>query len=235
MNENFPKITELRKQNHMYAQQLELCTQQAEERENLYLEIRRNCHDLRKHLSGLLGMIQTRQIKEAEKYILQLLDDGIGEQPKEISHSGNIIVDSLINHVHALAQKDNIQFNVNIFIPASLPFESRHLAIILGNLIENALEACRDVPDNKGIIYLNISYLKGMLQLTIKNNYQSKRKKDVLGRYLTTKNNTTYHGLGLLSINHAVANYQGQVDIIDSNNEFQVTVVMYAPYSESNR
>ena len=224
---------ELREQNRLYAQQLELCSQQAEEREHLYLEIRRIRHDLKNHLSGLLGMVQTGQISETEKYILQMLNVGVEYHPKEVSRSGNIVIDSLINHAYATAQKDNIQFNVNVLVPASLPFESGHLAIVLGNLLENALEACRDVPDGKRLISLDISYSKDVFQLCIKNNYQTKRKKDNIGRYLTTKTDTVYHGLGLSSINHAITNYHGLMDITDSDNVFQVIVVMYGCYSEN--
>lgn len=223
---------ELREQNRLYAQQLELCTQQAEERERLYLEIRRIRHDLKNHLSGLLGMVQTGQNSEAEKYIMQMLDVGAGDRSEKVSRSGNIVVDSVINHAYAAAQKDNIRFNVNVLIPSSLPFESGHLAIVLGNLLENALEACRDIPDGKGFICLDISYAKDIFQLCIKNNYQSKRKKDNIGHYITTKVDNTYHGLGLSSINHAVINYHGQMDITDNGNIFQVIVVMYGSYSE---
>jgi sensor histidine kinase YesM len=172
-------------------------------------------------------MIQAGQISEAKKYIMQMLDAGAGDRPEEISHSGNIVVDSLINNAYAAAQKDNIEFNVNILVPASLPFESGHLAIILGNLVENALEACRDILDGKGFICLDISYAKDIFQLCIKNNYQTKRKKDNIGRFLTTKGDTIYHGLGLSSINHAVENYHGQMYITDKDNIFQVIVVMY--------
>jgi sensor histidine kinase YesM len=224
---------ELREQNRLYAQQLELCSQQAEERETLYLEIRRIRHDLKKHLSGLLGMVQTGQINDAEKYIMQLLDVGVGARPGEVSHSGNIIVDSLINNAYALAQKDNIHFNINVLVPATIPFENGHLAVILGNLMENALEACKELPAEQRFISLDISYAKEVFQISIKNSYQKKRKKDIFGRYLTTKDDTIYHGLGLSSINHAIANYQGQMEIVDENNEFQVTVVMYGSSSES--
>ena len=225
----------MREQNRLYAQQLELCSQQAEERESLYLEIRRIRHDLKNHLSGLLGMVQTGQTREAEKYIMQMLDVGAGDRPEEVSRSGNIVVDSIINHAYTVAQKDNIQFNVNVLVPAALPFESGHLAIVLGNLLENALEACRDIPDGKGFICLDISYAKGIFQLCIKNNYQVKRKKDNIGHYLTTKDDTIYHGLGLSSINHAVVNYHGQMEITDNDNVFQVIVVMYGSYSENAR
>ena len=224
---------ELREQNRLYAQQLELCTQQAEERENLYLEIRRIRHDLKKHLSVLLEMVRIGQTNETEKYITLLIDDGVGDRPEEVSRSGNIIVDSLINNTYTLAQKYNIDFNINVLVPAILPFESGHLAIILGNLMENALEACQEIKEGKRFINLDISYVKEVFQLSIKNNYQKKRKKNNIGNYITTKNDTIYHGLGLSSINHAVANYQGQVEIIDRNNEFQVIVIMYGLYSES--
>lgn len=130
---------ELRELNRLYEQQLELCSQQAEEREKSYLEIQRIRHDLNKHFSGLLGMIQERQMKEAEDYITGILDDGIVTRPEEVSHSGNIIVDSIINHEYALAQKDGIEFSISILLPDSLPFHNGHLSIILGNLLENAI------------------------------------------------------------------------------------------------
>ena len=226
---------ELREQNRLYVQQLELCSKQAEERDRLYLEIRRIRHDLKNHLSGLLGMLQKRQISEAEKYLTQMLDAGIGEQPKEVCLSGNIVVDSLINHAYASAQKDNIHFNINILIPASLPFESGHLAIILGNLLDNALEACREIQKEKKFIYLDISYTKEVFQLIIKNNYQEKRKTNSTGHYFTTKSDTIHHGLGLSSIQHAIENYHGQMEITDKANEFQVIVIMYGLQSEDRK
>lgn len=224
---------ELREQNRLYAQQLEFCSQQAEEHESLCLEIRRIRHDLKNHLSGLLGMVQSGQLNEAEKYIMQMLDVSTVDRPEEVSRTGNIVVDSLINHAYAMAQKDNIQFNINVLVPASLPFKSGHLVIVLGNLLENALEACRVIPKGKGFIYLDISYTKGIFQLCIKNNYLAKRKKDNIGHYLTTKADTIYHGLGLSSINHAIANYHGQMEITDNDNVFQVIVVMYGSYPEN--
>lgn len=225
---------ELREQNRLYMQQLELCSQQAEEREKLYLEIRKVRHDLKNHLSGLLGMLQSEQTNEAEKYIKEMLDVGAEKYSAEISNSGNIIIDSLINHAYTTAQKYNIQFNVNVLVPASLPFENGHIAIILGNLLENALEACRDIPDEKGFIYLDISYAKDIFQLCIKNNYQSKRKKNSIGHYITTKSDSIYHGLGLSSINHAIVNYHGQMDITDNDHIFQVVIVMYGSYLDAH-
>lgn len=95
------------------------------------------------------------------------------------------------------------------------------------------MEVCRNIPDGKRFIILELSYAKDILQLCIKNNYQAKRKKDIIGHYITTKDDNVYHGLGLSSINHAIENYHGQMDITDNNNIFQVIIVMYGTYSEN--
>ena len=105
------------------------------------------------------------------------LDDGIGTGADEISHTGNIVVDSLVNHKYALAQKDGIQFEARVFIPSVLPFQSGHLAIIFGNLLENALEACRKLPQEQRYIILEATYIKEMLQICIKNSSSEKLKK----------------------------------------------------------
>lgn len=222
----------VREQNRLYGQQLELCSRQAEERESLYLEIRRLRHDMKNYLSGLLGAVQKGETKEAELLIQGMLHDGISNRTSEVSRSGNIVVDSLVNHKYALAVKDGIKFEANVFIPASLPFRSGHLAVILGNLLENALEACREVPEGQRYISLDISYVKEMLQICIRNSYHGTPRKDSSGRYLTTKKDILHHGIGLSSVEQAVSCYHGELAAEETGTEFRVSVVMYAAGGE---
>lgn len=222
----------IREQNRLYGQQLELCSRQAEERESLYLEIRRIRHDMKNYLSCLLGAVQTGEKKEAEMLIQGMLNDGIGNRTSEVSHSGNIVVASLVNYKHALAEKEGIMFEANVFIPVSLPFQSGHLAVILGNLLDNALEACQRVPEGQRYINLDISYVKEMLQICIRNSYHATHKKDSSGRYLTTKKDTLHHGIGLSSVEQAVSCYYGEMTAEETGNEFRVSVVMYGSDGE---
>lgn len=201
---------------------------QAAEREGYYLELRRMRHDMKNHLSGILGMVNAGQTKEAGDYIQKMLDDGIGTDADEISHTGNIVVDSLVNHKYALAQKDGIQFEARVFIPSVLPFQSGHLAIIFGNLLENALEACRKLPQEQRYIILEATYIKEMLQICIKNGSPGKLKKDSSGRYLTTKKDTGCHGIGLASVEQALADYDGELFTQYENGEFQASAVLYS-------
>ena len=156
------------------------------------------------------------------------LDDGIGTDADEISHTGNIVVDSLVNHKYALAQKDGIQFEARVFIPSVLPFQSGHLAIIFGNLLENALEACRKLPQEQRYIILEATYIKEMLQICIKNSSPEKLKKDNSGRYLTTKEDNGWHGIGLASVEQALADYNGELFTKYEHGEFRASAVLYS-------
>lgn len=221
------QAAELQSRNWLYEQQLDLCSHQAEERELYYLELRRMRHDMKNHLSGILGMVNAGQTKEAGDYIQNMLDDGIGNKVDEISHTGNIVVDSLVNHKYALAQKDGIRFEARVFIPSVLPFQSRHLAIIFGNLLENALEACRKLPQEQRYIILEATYIKEMLQICIKNSSPENLKKDNSGKFFTTKEDTGWHGIGLASVEQALADYDGELFTQHEDGEFRASVVLY--------
>ncbi len=219
---------ELQSQNLLYKQQLDLCSRQAEEREAIYQQMRQVRHDMKNHLSSLSGMLHQGAVEEACSYLQDMLEIGIGDQSKEISHSGNLVVDSLVNYKYALAEKEGIRFEANVLIPSALPFRNDHLTIILGNLLENALEACRKVKDRQSYILLEITYVKGMLHISLRNSCLAVHKKSREGRYLTTKKDAACHGIGLASVKQAVSDYHGEMVTTDTGEEFQVTVVMYA-------
>ena len=178
---------ELKSENRLYCKQLELCSAQASDQENFYSEIRRTRHDMKNHLTGLFEMIKQGHNEEACEYIERLLKDGINVDAEEISRSGNIIIDSLINHKYKIAKSNGIDFDATVFVPAKLEFRSDHLVVILGNLLENALEACYKVEPGKRYIKVEVSYEKGILRICIKNSCISEKRRGSDGAYFTTK------------------------------------------------
>ena len=156
-----------------------------------------------------------------------MLDDGIGNETGEISRTGNIVVDSLVNHKYAIALKSGIRFEARVFIPSALPFKGGHLAIILGNLLENALEACQKLPQEQRYIILEASYIKEILQICIRNSSSEKERRDGNGRYLTTKEDTSCHGIGLASVEQALACYDGELLLEHECGEFMASAVLY--------
>ena len=225
---------ELKSLNKLYGQQLELCSRQAAEQEQLYMEIKRTRHDMKSHLASLLGMVESGEKDEAVNYIQQLLADGLGRSSEEISKSGNIVIDSLVNYKYSIAKKEGIAFEASTFVPSVLPFKSEHLVIILGNLLENAFDACMKVQPKGRFIRLDMNYEKNMLKISIKNSCIYENRRDRYGRFFSTKHDAEHHGIGLASIKQAVSGYDGDVIIDDKGNQFGVDVIMYGKEESEN-
>ena len=92
----------------------------------------------------------------------------------------------------------------------------------------NTLEACRKLPQEQRYIVLEATYIKEMLQICIKNGSPEKLKKDSSGRYLTTKKDTGCHGIGLASVEQALADYDGELFTQYENGEFRASAVLYS-------
>lgn len=225
-SERIYRNIDLLEQNRLYEQQINLYYHQTTRTQDLYQKIQQSRHDMKYHLFVLLDMIRSNQ-EDAKNYVQQLLNDTVDDRIGGTIHSGNIIIDALMNHYDNLTQKENIRFDTSVFIPATLPFHDRHLIVILGNLLENALEACRQVELGQRYICLEITYEKKMLLISLRNSCLPVHRKDKTNRFRTTKSDTLHHGLGLSSIKQTVAYYQGEVIIKNIGAEFQAIVVLY--------
>ncbi|MCH5248346.1 MAG: sensor histidine kinase [Lachnospiraceae bacterium] len=218
---------EAQEKNLLYEQELDLLNRQAQERTEYDTEMRKLRHDMKNHMSSLLGMLQVNDTRQAEEYVRGILQESLNRRTNDVSCTGNIIVDNLVNHKCGIAKAEGITFVANVFLPAELPFRGGHLTIVLGNLLDNALEACREIEEGNRYITLDASYEKEVLMLVVINPYRGERKKDRAGKYITTKKDCRSHGLGLSSVEQAVEAYHGQVDAESRNGVFKVSVVMY--------
>ena len=218
---------EAQEKNLLYEQELDLLNRHAKEQEAYDAEMRRLRHDMKNHMSSLLGMLQGDDTKQAEEYVRGMLQGTSECRAEDASRTGNAIVDSLVNHKCGIARAEGIAFEASVFLPAELPFLGGHLTIVFGNLLDNALEACREVEEGKRYVTLDASYKKEVLMISVTNPYRGERRKDHAGKYVTTKKDRRSHGLGLSSVEQAVEAYRGQVDSDGHGGVFRVSVVMY--------
>jgi sensor histidine kinase regulating citrate/malate metabolism len=218
---------EMRKQNIVFGQQLELCAKQAVEREQVIHATREMRHNIKHRLIVLEEMIKQGRQDESIQYIDKMLESN-KEYHYEVSRSGNIVVDSLINNNNSIAKKEGIDFQARVFVPVELPFESEDLCIILGNALENAVEATRKVTTGEKYIEVVAVYLKETLSIAIKNSYKGKVVRDPDGRLKTTKEDKVNHGIGVMSIERAANKYNGEMAVEDNNEVFILKILLYA-------
>lgn len=137
------------------------------------------------------------------------------------------MIDSIVDYWQRTAKSEGIEFYSDLNIPMELPFKGADLSLILGNLLENAVEAAPKAEKRK-YIRLFIKYDKNNLLITVENSYKGKLIKKRGQELATTKSDVENHGIGLPSVKRTVARYHGSVFIDDKIQErFLIRVILY--------
>ncbi len=218
----------LRQITSIYERQLELCEHYQQEREISTLQLRDVKHNMRNNLVTILAYAERKEYNKIIHFINEIMEEG-GMKVSDIANSGNMVIDSLIGYWYVAAQKVGIDFSVNIRIPMEMPFKGADICLILGNLLENAVEAARK-GEGERYIKLHMKYDKNNLLLFVMNNYKTQLIKTKDNRLKSTKAEKG-HGVGLLSVYRAATKYQGTVVIEDSvPGRFLIRVILYGEH-----
>lgn len=216
----------LRRMTSVYEQQLELCERHQQERELSTLQLRDARHNMKNNLVSILAYAENGDYEKIIGFVNEIMAEG-GMTITTVSNSGNIVIDSLIGYWYVTAQKMGIDFSIDICIPMIMPFKGADISLILGNLLENAVEAAQKA-EKKKYIKVRMKYDKNNLLLFVTNSYKGKLIKTKDQRLKSTKPDTRNHGVGLSSIYRTAAKYHGAVMIDDSVPErFGIRILLY--------
>lgn len=182
-------------------------------------QLRGQRHDFNHHIGCIYGLMDTEKYQEAQKYIEQLLINT--EELNALVNTNNPYVTAILNHKLSLVREMGINLEVDVDIPLKLQIKPVYLSILLGNAIDNAIEACEKVDGYRFIsihIYEKLSYLI----INIKNSKAESHSKLVR----TTKGDKENHGFGLKNIDHVVKKYHGKMEIFEVNEEFTLSIFL---------
>ena len=189
------------------AYQNKLLAQQIAEVENLYRAMRGWRHDYHNHLQTLKAKLDMGQGEGARAYLDRLEEDLDGI--RALAETGNVSVDAILNAKLSLVLKKEIELNFKAQVPQALTVSDIDLCVILGNLIDNAVESCERVEEDRRFLRLYIGVLKKQLYLSITNaTAETVRKIDAA--YISAKRGN--HGHGLKRIDRVVEKYGGYVN-----------------------
>ena len=181
-------------------------------------------HDIKLHLATLNECAVKGNADEMKAYIKMLIGDI--EKNEVYSDTGNLAFDSIINYKLKNASNDGIRLNLEVFIPVALNFEIIDIVAILGNVLDNALEAIEKVEEKW--ITLNIQYEKGTLLIKSENPYNGVIKyKDEDKSEICSLKQGDSHGYGLKNIRKAVEKYNGDFHISIEDNVFSVSILLF--------
>ncbi len=173
-------------------------------------------HDFKHTIATLDDMSVKGDLQAIRDYINQY--KSLQPERETMSFCKNVPVNAIINHYAHLAENTEIAIDLEIDIPKEPCIPDVELCSLLGNILENAILACDDVPEPDRFIDLAVR-IKGGSNLIIvcTNSFDgSPRMKD--GQYLSTRSGGS--GLGLKSIASTAAKYGGIARFYHEGKEF---------------
>lgn len=178
-------------------------------------------HDFYRHINKLKNLSEENDVQSIKQYLNEMEDAVVVK--KEYSKTGNDDVDSLLNYELSLAAEFGAEIIYDVNLPEKLNISSFDITIILGNLMDNAIEALRN--SEKKLLKVNIQFNKGIIRIDIENSYDPKYKKKHDGRE---------HGIGLLSVENTLQKYHGKLDSYPypEESKYHTTAIFYNSLDE---
>lgn len=195
--------------------------------QNTYAANAKLFHDFHNHTEVLYRYLTREKTAEAVKY-LEDLRSPLGIVAQSV-WTGDEAVDCLINSKIALGVSVRIQMNCKVEYPQHTNIRSVDLVAILGNLLDNALEAVNDTEESLRYINLTIRRINEMIIIKVENGCKTAPKMEE-GELQTTKADTALHGWGLKSVRAAADRYDGTIETEYKRNRFCTVVTLsYEP------
>jgi len=191
---------------------LQIQTRYYEEKMKEEERIKEIYHDMKNHLL----LLEECEGNDSEKisYLRKEL-----MQYEDYYRTGNKFVDIILKDKLAKATEYNIQIEDNIELMDVDFIEPLDLSTIFGNLLDNAIEACRFIEKSQERrIWISAKKEKNLLVIGIKNNKQNKKVDHVSKKVI--------HGYGLTNVRNAVHKYGGEIDINEAKGNFVVNIVV---------
>lgn len=182
--------------------------------------VRMERHNLRHRLQTIDAMLQKGESDEARAYIAAS-QEGL-EMPLQERWCTNAILDAVFSAYFEQAKTHNIRIESALDISDELPVDAAELSVVIANALENAIIACKQLPEAKRYIKCRcISHPQFMLQIS--NPYQGTVSVDEEGRPLATENG---HGIGTRSILAFCEKNEAFVDYKLENNVFALRILI---------
>lgn len=177
--------------------------------------------DMNRHLDHMSDLIERGCLKEAKEYINE-----ISKPISKLSRTawtGDNIIDALINSKKNQMSEQKIAFDCNVEFPKNTNISGEDMCVILGNLLDNAIEASEHVNDTRRI-RLTMRRMNQFLIIQIMNRCIEKEISGLFPK--TSKADVSLHGWGLINVNNAVKKYNGTMECHCENNIFTVSIML---------
>ncbi len=219
----------------VYENQIDMYQEWYESIQTSRKELRAFRHDMRNHMNALhslcggKGQDAEECLGEIAKYIEHVNGDYL-EAAGEVD-SGNPMLDAVVGAKKSYAASRGIEMEVKLQVPAGMKINGVDLVILLGNLLDNGIEACDKIPPEAARkIVLRIEYQMGAIFISAENTYDGRldgrsSKEGLLIK--TDKKNEAIHGIGMKNMLKIIEKYNGAMEWKGEQGVFTTEMMLY--------
>ncbi len=217
----FAKYKERERENELIFLHSNLIEETYKDLKTKYDNEMKRLHDFNHHLEILYYLSKKDELDKLKEYISELYDNR--RETFFSMYSGNEILDVILNQKLEMANRYNIKMNIGAGVPNSISITPADLCTIVSNILDNAIEACKYVEQNRWI-NTSINVIGKMLIIKVQNNYKYEPLCDTDKR--TLKSDYKHHGIGLKSVKLTVSKYDGFIDYKWGNYVFEIVAML---------
>ena len=212
----------IKKSNDMYKEHMALQKQHYEHMLLQYEELRKFRHDVKNHMLALNSMCTSEDNSQIKKYLSQLTNEVSSKKPVE--YTGNRELDAVIAPFVLEAESKNIKVQFKGRVSDDVAIDMFDMCTIISNLLNNAIEACEKIQEDKRIIEFEIASYNSQIFISVCNSYDMESIINQKQKFITTKEDKLNHGIGLENVSRTVKKYDGDMRISQENERFIVTI-----------
>lgn len=188
-------------------------------------------HDMRHHFRVVDGLLRSGRLDELKAYLAEY--ETSMRQNESMIHSRNCISEMVLRHTLNVATEAGIKVNVQCGLPESIWMDDCDLSTLLGNLTENALNACRLQAEGAREIKYTARARGEEVFIQVENTcgdaaLDTPHRRSALGIEKSS-------GCGILSIKTVTAKYNGAAMLTRENGRYVASILLYKPHRMPQR
>ena len=201
--------------------QTSVLAHQYEEIKTIYLNMRGWRHDYHNHIQVMKAHMALGQMEALSGY-LDALEQELSRVDAYVK-SGNLMIDAILNSKLSLARQQEIALHCTATLPERLSISDVDLCVILGNLLDNAIEACEKIAAEERFLRIYCAVIKNQLYISVQNSAKEELDFDERN-YISKKRGN--HGLGMKRVQVLVDQYGGFLNLQNQPGIFAAEVLL---------
>lgn len=181
-------------------------------------------HDMKHHIREIYSLADKNKDTDIIRYLDEMSDSM--DNIEKVASTGNSVFDGILNYYAQKIKQEmnNVNFSVILKIPTDLEISSFDMNVILGNLLDNAMENVSGEAGQELQIEAVLEYIEGLLRIEVVNTFAGNVNKDG-ERFISHKGQG--HGFGLSNVKKITEKYSGYMMTEHESNRFKVVVLLY--------